>query len=218
MPILLALLSAAVVYAIARSRAGRPIFDAPNPTAADLDPGPTLNPLGLPAVPQLAPAVDLVVRPVVTILNEAGRAIEGAARRVFQLPPAAAPYAEAIRAAEQRYGLPQSLLARQLMAESAYRPDVISGEKISSAGAVGIAQFMPATARDFGIDPRDPYQSIDAAGKYMRQLFDRFGDWGKALAAYNWGMGNVQRQGMARAPAETRKYVASILADVDVEA
>lgn len=129
-------------------------------------------------------------------------------------PAAAAPYLGAIQAAERAYGLPSMLLARLLYQESRYRPDIISGATRSSAGAVGIAQFMPATAAELGIDPRDPWSSIDAAGRYLAQLYRRFGDWALALAAYNWGQGNVARSGLAAAPAETRAYYSQILSDV----
>ena len=133
-------------------------------------------------------------------------------------PAAAGPYLQAIGAAERTYGLPVNLLARLLWQESRYRPDVIDGRTRSPVGAAGIAQFMPATAREFGIDPLDPYQSIDAAGRYLRQLYRRFGNWREALAAYNWGQGNVSRRGLDRAPLETRNYFAAILGDLGLSA
>lgn len=130
-------------------------------------------------------------------------------------PPAAAkPYLEAISQAEARHGLPKNLLARQLQQESSYKPEIITGKQKSITGAVGIAQFMPATAKEFGIDPTNPWQSIDAAGKYMKQLYNRFGTWPLALAAYNWGMGNVAKKGIDKAPKETRNYFTQILADI----
>jgi soluble lytic murein transglycosylase-like protein len=153
------------------------------------------------------------------LLQQFGAAIASSVDRVSRLftPPAsAAPYVETIAAAEQRYGLPQSLLARVLYQESRYRPDIIQGRTRSSAGAVGIAQFMPATARDLGVDPLNPTSAIDGAGKYLRQLYDALGSWEKALAAYNWGVGNVTRKGMPAAPTETQNYIREILADVDV--
>jgi soluble lytic murein transglycosylase-like protein len=131
-------------------------------------------------------------------------------------PAAAAPYLEQIRAAEADYGLPENLLARLLYQESRYRPDIISGDRVSSAGAIGIAQFMPSTARDLGIDPLDPGQAIAGAAKYLRQLYDKAGSWGDALAAYNWGIGNVLKHGLAAAPSETQQYVAQISADVQL--
>lgn len=128
-------------------------------------------------------------------------------------PPAK--YAAAIAAAEAAHGLPVDMLARLLWQESRYREDIIKGRVRSPAGALGIAQFMPATARELGIDPLDPAQAIPAAGGYLARLFRMFGNWSEALAAYNWGMGNVQRKGLAAAPRETRNYYAQILADVN---
>ena len=191
MPVLLVVLPlvALVAYFAFRSGAADAAVD-PAPGGAALDPG---------------GAVASIIEPVEVML-----------RRVFSLPAAGAPYADSIRAAESRYGIPDSLLARLLYQESRFRPDVISGETLSPAGAVGIAQFMPATAAQLGVDPRDPQSSIDGAARYLRQLFEQFGDWAKALAAYNWGPGNVARRGFALAPAETRGYVNAILSDVEV--
>jgi len=126
-------------------------------------------------------------------------------------------YAGAITDAENAYQIPTGILERLLFQESHYREDIITGKVRSPVGAIGIAQFMPATARDFGINPLDPLQSIDAAGKYLHQLFNRFGNWSEALAAYNWGMGNVQRKGLINAPAETVAYYSNILNDVNSE-
>jgi soluble lytic murein transglycosylase-like protein len=135
-------------------------------------------------------------------------------RNAFTLPASAAMYSDAIAEASAAQGLPDGLLARVLYQESAFRPDVITGNTKSTAGALGIAQFMPATAADLGIDPLDPRQAIPAAAKYLRSLFDQLGSWPAALAGYNWGPGNVARKGVLAAPPETQKYVASIVADV----
>lgn len=125
-----------------------------------------------------------------------------------------AAYLSTIRNAEAANGLPRNMLARLLWQESRYRPDIISGKVRSPAGALGIAQFMPATAREMGIDPLNPYEAIPAAGRYLASLYRRFGTWEQALAAYNWGQGNVARKGLDRAPTETRNYFAQILADL----
>lgn len=130
-------------------------------------------------------------------------------------PPArAAPYLDAIAAAEARHGIPHNMLARLLYQESRFREDIITGATRSSAGALGIAQFMPATAAELGVNPLDPFAAIDAAGRYLRRLYDRLRDWKLALAAYNWGIGNVMRRGLEAAPEETRNYVAQISSDV----
>lgn len=140
----------------------------------------------------------------------------GSVSALWELPAAGEPYRERIAAAELRYGLPQDLLARLLWQESRFRPEIINGAIASSAGALGIAQFMPATAAELGIDPLDPNQAIPAAAKMLRRLYDQAGDWTTALAAYNWGEGNVRRNGLSRLPAESINYASAIVADVNV--
>lgn len=123
-------------------------------------------------------------------------------------------YRSAIAQAEQANGIPDGMLARLLWQESRYRPEIIDGRKRSPVGAMGIAQFMPATAREMGIDPLEPFQAIAAAGRYLGGLYRQTGDWAAALAAYNWGIGNVKRKGLDAAPRETRNYFSQILADL----
>lgn len=139
-------------------------------------------------------------------------------------PPAqAAPYVGMIDAAERTRGIPRGLLARLLYQESRFRSDVIDGRTRSRAGAIGIAQFMPATAAQYGIDPTKPAQVIPAAADLLAQLYQRFGSWQMALAAYNWGQGNVAAfirtgrgaSGQVR-PDENVDYVSEITADVPV--
>jgi soluble lytic murein transglycosylase-like protein len=121
----------------------------------------------------------------------------------------AAPYLDYFTAAETKYGLPKDLLNRIAYQESRYDSKVIS-----KAGAIGLMQFMPATAAQFGIDPLNPYESIDAAGKYILQLYNQFKDWKLAIAAYNAGPGNVAKYKGIPPFAETREYVASITRDI----
>lgn len=134
---------------------------------------------------------------------------------IWNIPPAyrirAQTYVKAFESAERRYGLPPGLLARVAYQESRFDRDAVS-----PAGAIGLMQFMPATARDFKIDPRDPFQSIDAAARYLKALRNQFGSWTEALAAYNWGPGNVARKGLDQAPAETRNYYAAITRDLGI--
>lgn len=129
----------------------------------------------------------------------------------------AAPYLPSFNAAELKYGLPNGLLSRVAYQESRYDKDALS-----PAGAIGLMQFMPATAAEFKIDPRDPFQSIDAAGRYLSRLYTMFGTWAMALAAYNWGPGNMRKHlakhgklNIAAIPEETRKYL-SIASDIGV--
>lgn len=113
-----------------------------------------------------------------------------------------------LRAAETRYGIPDNLLVRQAWQESRFNP-----RAVSPVGAQGLMQFMPATAKEWGVNAFDPASSADGAGRYMKWLYGRTGSWPLALAAYNWGIGNVLKKGMAAAPTETRNYVAQIGAD-----
>ena len=134
---------------------------------------------------------------------------------IFGLWRAPQAYATTIATAEWRYGIPAMLLERLLWQESRYREDIITGRVRSPAGALGIAQFMPATAAEIGVDPLNPTQAIDGAARYLRSLYGTFGNWTEALAAYNWGIGNVTRRGLDAAPRETRNYFTNILADVN---
>lgn len=123
-------------------------------------------------------------------------------------------YKSAIAAAEGNHGLPDEMLARLLWQECRYKESIITGRVRSPAGALGIAQFMPATAAEMGIDPLEPFAAIDASARYLRSLYKMTGQWDKALAAYNWGIGNVNRKGLSRAPTETKNYFTQILADI----
>ena len=116
-------------------------------------------------------------------------------------------YAPLIAGAAQRWNVSAALLAAQLYAESNFNPHAVS-----SAGAQGIAQFMPGTARAYGLaDPFDPAQAIDAQARMMRDLLRQFGSVPLALAAYNAGPGAVQRYGGIPPYPETQAYVAKIL-------
>ena len=116
-------------------------------------------------------------------------------------------YAPLIARAAQRWGVSAQLLAAQIYAESNFNPFARS-----PAGAQGIAQFMPGTARGMGLrNPFDPAQAIDAQAHLMRDLLRRFGSVPLALAAYNAGPGAVGRCGCIPPYAETRAYVSKIL-------
>ena len=105
------------------------------------------------------------------------------------------------------YSLDANIMLAQLWQESRFNPVAVSPK-----GAKGIAQFMPATARRFGItDPFDIEQSIRGQAKYMRFLLDKFGDYALALAGYNAGEGNVKKYKGIPPFKETRNYVNSIL-------
>jgi len=112
--------------------------------------------------------------------------------------------------AARENGLPVEFLGATLLQESAYDPVVVS-----SAGAIGIAQFMPDTAAGEGIDPWDPLQAIagaaDLLGGYVRAYTGVYDDpYVAALAAYNAGPGAVARYAGVPPYAETREYVSLI--------
>jgi len=123
-------------------------------------------------------------------------------------PASIARWASAIEAAAARYGLDPALLAALVYHESGGRADVVS-----SAGAIGLSQLMPATAAGLGVDPWDPLQNLDGGARYLRQQLDAVGgDPALALAAYNSGLGTVQRYGGIPPYPETQRYVQRVLA------
>jgi len=116
-------------------------------------------------------------------------------------------FAPAIIRASQRWSVSAGLLSAQLYAESNFNPFARS-----SAGAQGIAQFMPGTARSYGLsNPYDATESIDAQAHLMRDLLRRFASVPLALAAFNAGPGAVARCGCIPPYPETQGYVARIL-------
>ena len=121
---------------------------------------------------------------------------------------AATPYAAEIDAAASRHGIDPALLRGLIRAESGFNPNAGS-----PAGAQGLTQLMPATARSLGVtNPLDPVQSIEGGARYLRQQLDRFGGNERlALAAYNAGPGAVQRFGGVPPYAETQTYVQRVL-------
>ena len=112
-----------------------------------------------------------------------------------------------VHAAEARFGIPHGLLDALIWTESRYNPTAVS-----SAGAAGLGQLMPATAKNLGVVNRfDPYTNINGAARYLRQMLDRFGQIHLALAAYNAGPGAVSRLNGIPLNGETPSYVRSVL-------
>lgn len=114
---------------------------------------------------------------------------------------------------EALYNLPAGLLRSVALAESNGNQFAVSG-----AGAQGMFQFMPGTARDMGLRGNDvfnPMKAAEAAARYLSMLLQKNGgDLNKSLASYNWGIGNVQKYGMALMPGETRQYIPKVLSNM----
>lgn len=134
--------------------------------------------------------------------------------------------------AEELTGVPALLLEGMGYNESRWRQDIIDGRTRSSAGGTGVMQFTPIGIKQVEqltgstFDPLDPEQAIPAAGTMMRYLYGQFdGNWTAAVAAYNWGEGNVRKaqrkhgdDWLDHAPRETREYVGRltpVLASLD---
>jgi len=113
---------------------------------------------------------------------------------------------EIIGKASQRYNVEPALIKAVIKAESNFNPSAVS-----SAGARGLMQLMPKTAKGLGVtDSFNPEQNVMAGTRYLRQMLDRYdGNLDSALAAYNWGPGNVDRKGDFL-PRETRAYLTKV--------
>lgn len=113
------------------------------------------------------------------------------------------PYGKIIYREAKRQGLQPELVAAVVEAESDFRPRLVSNKS-----AQGLMQIVPETSRLLGCqNPFDPDANIAAGTKYLRYLFDRFGDQRVALAAYNAGEGNIERFGGVPPFDETLEYV-----------
>ena len=144
-----------------------------------------------PAPPAAAPAPAVIPPPPAAIakpLTPAGLAVEVA----------------------KKYNLPESFVAGVMKAESAFHPDAVSPK-----GAIGLMQLMPGTARELGVDPRDPRQNADGGAQYLRQLLARYENEPDqvllALAAYNAGPAAVEHWHGVPPYRETREYILRVL-------
>lgn len=114
-------------------------------------------------------------------------------------------YLPMARAAARRHGVPEDLFLRLVQQESNWDPKALSHK-----GAIGLAQLMPQTAADLGIDPHVPQQNLEGGARYLALQYRKFGSWPLALAAYNAGPDAVQKHGGVPPYRETQSYVKTI--------
>ena len=166
------------------------------------------------SVPRSAFILYLVVLAMLLVIPSAGAFdFKAADDRLVLTPPPGGTYNTAhicdmIRDAADHYGLPREYFARLIWKESRF--DI---KALSPAGAQGIAQFMPGTARIRGLkDPWDPVQALPASASFLADLRAQFGNFGLAAAAYNGGPHRVDRwlRRKGGLPTETVNYVQSI--------
>lgn len=120
--------------------------------------------------------------------------------------PQSGEYVQLARKAARGHDVPEDLFLRLVHQESRW-----NAVALSHKGAIGLAQLMPDTARLLRVDPNDPAQNLQGGARYLRMMYDRFGSWRLALAAYNAGPGAVESHGGIPPFEETRNYVAIIL-------
>ncbi len=111
-------------------------------------------------------------------------------------------YLNMAKDAARRYGVPEDLFLRLVQQESGWNANALS-----HAGAIGLAQLMPATAASLRVDPHDPYENLDGGARYLAEQYRTFQSWRLALAAYNAGPEAVKKFGGVPPYKETTNYV-----------
>ncbi len=181
-------------------------FDVPAALAAEQRRSTSRQPLPLPPIP---PAV----APPRTAEDSAEAGNPYMAEGIRNRVPENSPWiASAVRIAE-KYDLPRDVFLSLVQQESRFNP-----EARSKKGAYGLTQLMPGTARELGVDPRDPEANLEGGARYLRQQIDRFGSIPLALAAYNAGPQRVIDAGRTVPNIrETQDYVNKIMRNAGME-
>jgi soluble lytic murein transglycosylase-like protein len=158
------------------------------------------GPMANSVVPDAEPLAE--VPPEAALISDAAASQPALAARVIP-----AVYAAKVQELSARFDLSPALIEALVWQESRWH-----ARAVSSAGARGLAQLMPGTAREMGVNPDDPFANLEGGARYLREQLDRFdGDVEKALAAYNAGPGRVMAANGVPAIAETQNYVASVM-------
>jgi hypothetical protein len=165
------------------------------PPRRDADP----EALVLDGYPQSAPTIQLPEPPQPAITEEPIFNIDNSV-------PASQRYDEVFEYYGNKYGVDSNLLWALAKTESGFSDDVITGNRLSSAGAVGLMQFMPSTAEGYNLDPTDPVDSIRAAAQYMSRAMQEHGSIDAALSVYNSGRPTPRAQETFNHIAATNRY------------
>ena len=145
--------------------------------------------------------------PALEIPAEAAAMADGAVTLSARYPAVPAAYAGKVAELSARFDLSPALIEALVWQESRWRQ-----QAVSPVGARGLAQLMPGTAQDLGVNPDDPFANLEGGARYLREQLDRFdGDVEKALAAYNAGPGRVAAAGGIPRIRETQTYVAAVM-------
>jgi hypothetical protein len=171
------------------------------PAAADTF---AVAPLSNPGTSPGALPVGILGTPIITRPGSAVTGVTDSWRGL--LPAAGRQWADKIERAATDAGLDPRLLAALVWQESGF-----DATAISPSGAIGLAQLMPATARELGVDPESAAQNLEGGARYLAWTIDEFGSIDLGLAAYNAGPGRVREAGGIPDIAETQAYVPRVL-------
>ncbi len=141
-------------------------------------------------------------------------AVAAAPAPVEAVPPAPSTPAELAAHAAKKYALPESFVRSVMKAESGLHPDALSPK-----GAIGLMQLMPGTARELGVNPKNPKENAEGGAQYLRDLLAKYeGDPDQvllALAAYNAGPAAVEKYHGVPPYRETHEYILRVLKNWD---